>query len=388
MTTLGVSVYPDLQSISEIEEYLALASANGFTRVFSSMWSVEGTKNEILVYFEHFVQIAHRNNMEVDLDVNPDLFEKLGADYDDISVFANLGVDILRMDVPYSMDKNKILINNPFHIKIEFNASISSELFNDQLNELASGKDLLVCHNFYPQPYTGMKWEKYLNINQNLKKAGMKVGVFVSSQNKNTVGVWDAKYGLPTIEKMRDLPLDTQIRTLLAAGNIDTILIGNACASEEEFKNIKEATKEIKADSSNPLIATLLKMGASLDHFQQQKKIRVNLDKNITENEKSILLDFFPHSDVGDSSEWIWRSRFPRFLNKDIPFRKHNQEVFPVGSVVIVNNNYKHYVGEVQIALRPLKNDGIRNLIGTLNEDEMEILKLVNDGDVVIFLQS
>ena len=129
-------------------------------------------------------------------------------------------------------------------------------------------------------------------------------------------------------------------------------------------------------------------MGASLDHFQQQKKIRVNLDKNITENEKSILLDFFPHSDVGDSSEWIWRSRFPRFLNKDIPFRKHNQEVFPVGSVVIVNNNYKHYVGEVQIALRPLKNDGIRNLIGTLNEDEMEILKLVNDGDVVIFLQS
>lgn len=388
MTTLGVSVYPDLQSISEIEEYLALASANGFTRVFSSMWSVEGTKNEILVYFEHFVQIAHRNNMEVDLDVNPDLFEKLGADYDDISVFANLGVDILRMDVPYSMDKNKILINNPFHIKIEFNASISSELFNDQLNELASGKDLLVCHNFYPQPYTGMKWEKYLNINQNLKKAGMKVGVFVSSQNKNTVGVWDAKYGLPTIEKMRDLPLDTQIRTLLAAGNIDTILIGNACASEEEFKNIKEATKEIKADSSNPLIATLLKMGASLDHFQQQKKIRVNLDKNITENEKSILLDFFPHSDVGDSSEWIWRSRFPRFLNKDIPFRKHNQEVFPVGSVVIVNNNYKHYAGEVQIALRPLKNDGIRNLIGTLNEDEMEILKLVNDGDVVIFLQS
>lgn len=388
MTTLGVSVYPDLQSISEIEEYLALASANGFTRVFSSMWSVEGTKNEILAYFEHFVQIAHRNNMEVDLDVNPDLFEKLGADYDDISVFANLGVDILRMDVPYSMDKNKILINNPFHIKIEFNASISSELFNDQLNELASGKDLLVCHNFYPQPYTGMKWEKYLNINQSLKKAGMKVGVFVSSQNKNTVGVWDAKYGLPTIEKMRDLPLDTQIRTLLAAGNIDTILIGNACASEEEFKNIKEATKEIKADSSNPLITTLLKMGASLDRFQQQKKIRVNLDKNITENEKSILLDFFPHSDVGDSSEWIWRSRFSRFLNKDIPFRKHNQEVFPVGSVVIVNNNYKHYAGEVQIALRPLKNDGIRNLIGTLNEDEMEILKLANDGDVVIFLQS
>lgn len=387
MINLGISVYPDIQDFEEIRSYIKLASGYGFTRVFSSMWSIDGTREEILSYFSEFIKVAHTNGMEVDLDVNPELFKKLGADYDDIRIFDELGADILRMDIPYSSDKNKVLINNPYGIKIEFNASIVKDQFVESLKELGNDRKVLTCHNFYPQRYTGMKWDKYLEANRKLKEGNLETGVFVTSQNKDTVGVWDAKDGLCSVEKMRDLPLDVQVRTLMAAGNIDTILIGNACASEEELKLLSETIKDVEPNENQPIVKMMLSMGATKERFYPQKKIRVTLDSDISETEKDILFRFFPHYDVGDSSEWIWRSRMPRFLKKDIPYRKFQGEEFNPGDVLIVNNNYKHYAGEIQIALLPLRNDGIRNKIGTLIKEEQDILKLVNDGDVVVFLQ-
>lgn len=388
MLKLGISVYPDIQSFDEIRNYIELAGRYGFTRVFSSMWSVEGTKEEILDYFRQFIQVSHENHMEVDLDVNPDLFEKLGASYDDVSVFADLGVDILRMDMAYDIEKSVILINNPYDILIEFNASVVSEGYIDALRKAGAGdKRILACHNFYPQRYTGMKWKTYLDNNAALKKDGVEVAAFITSQNENTCGVWGAICGLPTVERMRDLPLDVQIRTMMAAGNIDSLLIGNACASEEELRSAPEILKEIEADDRNPIVAMMMKMGANKEMFYPQKKIRVSLDEKITDTEKEILLGFFPHSDVGDSSEWIWRSRMPRFLRKQVPARKEECEYFEPGTVLMVNDNYDHYAGEVQIALLPLVNDGTRNRIGRLEDEEMEILKLVKDREVVVFLE-
>ncbi len=49
---LGVSVYPEQVSMEEIDAYLALASKYGFKKVFTSMFSVEGTKEEVFAYFK------------------------------------------------------------------------------------------------------------------------------------------------------------------------------------------------------------------------------------------------------------------------------------------------------------------------------------------------
>ncbi|MBR0137667.1 MAG: DUF871 family protein, partial [Erysipelotrichaceae bacterium] len=209
---------------------------------------------------------------------------------------------------------------------------------------------------------------------------------FVSSQNENTIGVWDAREGLCTVERMRDLPLEQQIRMMIAAGDIDTLIIGNACANEEEFREVREAVKEHVPDLNNPVIQMIMSMGVSTDREYVQKKIRVRPAEDITNAERDILFGFFPHTDVGDSSEWIWRSRIPRFLKKRIPARPYQGKEFPVGSVLMVNDNYSHYAGEVQIAMLPIINDGIRNLIGTISGTEMEILKLVRDMEIVIFL--
>lgn len=383
MPKLGVSVYPDLSPLSEIEEYLKLAGKYGARRVFSSMFSVEGTPEEILDYFRRMNSIAHENGMEVSLDVNTEFLEKIGVSPTDISRFHEIGCDIIRMDGCYGDERDIELINNPYGIKIEFNASAVPELIQDLLKKGANPERLLACHNFYPQPYTGMKWGKFQDVNQKIKDIhDIPIGAFISSNAEGTNGVWDAQYGLPTVERMRDYPADLQARLLLATGNVDDIFFGNYYADEQELKDVSEVLKPRDLE-----VPPALEIYAPQAAERPQRILKIKLDPEISEAERQSLFAFMPHTDMGDASEWIWRSRLPRMVYKDTAFtpRKAEKEMFEPGDVLIVNDNYKHYAGEVQIALLPMKNDGLRNLVGHIEGPEMDMLELIKPYDVVFF---
>ena len=45
---LGVSLYPEQEVLEEIDAYLKMASSYGFKKVFTSMFSVSGTKEEVI----------------------------------------------------------------------------------------------------------------------------------------------------------------------------------------------------------------------------------------------------------------------------------------------------------------------------------------------------
>lgn len=389
---LGISVYPDLMPLEKIESYFELASRYGVSKVFSSMFSVEGTKEEVLDYFKKLIVAAHKNKLKVSLDVNPMCFEKMGAKPDDLSVFKSIDVDFLRMDLSYGPENDAKLVRNPYGITIEFNNS--PQIVKGLIENGIDPKDFLVCHNFYPQRYTAMKWNKFVNKNKELKACSrdVRIGAFISSTAPNTHGVWDAICGLPTVEKLRMLPIDLQARMLLATGDVDDILIGNAFASEDEFKKLQEVLKENEKLSKDldPTLKMLVDHGIiSLD--KPVKKLRVTLDEEITEKEKEVLFDFFPHLEMGDSSEWIWRTRISRFKysqpNEILTPRHYDKEMFEVGDVVVVNDNYKHYAGEIQIVKIPIVNDGTRNRIGYLDSDEYQMMELIYDGDLVEFLE-
>lgn len=389
---LGISVYPDLSPLEEIEKYFELAGRYGVSRVFSSMFSVEGTKEEVLEYFRKLIVAAHKNNLKVSLDVNPMCFEKMGAKADDLSVFKSIDVDILRMDLSFGAEEDAKLVRNPHGITIEFNNA--PKIVKGLLAQGIDAKDFYVCHNFYPQRYTAMKWKKFLEKNIELKACAkdLRIGAFISSTAPDTHGVWDAVCGLPTVERLRMLPIDLQARMLLATGNVDDILIGNAYATEEEFKRLQEVMQESEKLNGelDPTLKMLVDHGLiSLD--KQVKRLRVTLDPEVTEKEKEVLFDFFPHLDMGDSSEWIWRTRISRFKyslpTEVLEPRACKDEMFAVGDVVMVNDNYKHYAREIQIVKQPIVNDGTRNRIGHLDEDEYQMMELVYDGDLVEFLE-
>ncbi len=389
MKSLGISIYPDVASVEDIYAYMEKASNAGFKRVFSSMFSVKDNPENVIKMFTDMTTKCHECQMLMSVDVNPELFERLSVKSSDLSLFKKMGIDILRMDMSYGLEGDVEVINNKENIQIEFNASALKASYIKELIEKGAKKEnILVSHNFYPQTYTGMKWDKFLHVSKEFKEAEIRVGAFVSSHAENTHGVWDSIYGLPTVEKMRDLPIDLQVREMLATDLIDEIMIGNAFASDAEFDLINEAIKAVEPDMTYleklPFASFFMKK-----EMPAVKKVKVDLVKEITDVEKEVLLNFFPHIDMGDSSEWIWRNRIPRFFfHGKVPQRKVSQTEFVRGDVVMVNNEYEHYSSEVQVVLCPIKNDGMRNLIGHISDQEMEMFKLIKDLDIVQFLEN
>ena len=58
---LGVSLYPEQETLEEIDAYLKKESTYGFKKVFTSMSSVPVTKEEIIAYFKDFTKIVHND---------------------------------------------------------------------------------------------------------------------------------------------------------------------------------------------------------------------------------------------------------------------------------------------------------------------------------------
>ena len=394
MTRLGISVFPDMRPLSEIQEYVALAARHGFTRVFSSMFSVDGTSEEVLSLFAELNACAHKHGMEVSLDINPECMERLGAMPHDLRVFADIKCDILRMDGAYGQDDNLAMLGNPYGMKIEYNASVLAPEHIEALVKRGASRDqILACHNFYPQRYTGFRWDKYCDVNRRLQAADVRIGAFAASQATGTHGVWDAQCGLPTVERLRDYPAELQARILVAGGATE-VFFGNAYASEEELEAVHEVLTPVEphylSDAHRAMVEEISSyLGSGLD-LMAQKKVRVEQVFDLTSVEKTILFEYFPHVDMGDSSEWIWRSRGPRsfFASETIAPRRYDGEYFAVGDVVMVNDNYKHYAGEVQVVLKPIENDGTRNLVGRISGGELLMFDVIEDGDIVVFIPS
>lgn len=389
MGTLGVSVYPDLRPLNEIRAYLQRAARQGCKRVFSSMFSVEGTNEEIVDYFRAFNAAVHDCGMEVALDVNTGFLRRMGCAPDNIDLFADIACDTIRMDGSFGQEGDLVLCRNPHGIKVELNASAGALKELEYLSGNGIGPDVLsLGHNFYPQRYTGLKWSTFIETNTKLAAYGYPIEAFVSSQEPETHGVWDAVDGLPTVERLRDYPADLQARIMLATPGITDISFGNAYASDEELAAVAAVYAEPRRITDSPIYQTLCEWGEPPAQPEREIMLKVVPDPALTEAERYMLFEMYPQSDYGDSSEWIWRSRSGRLFQRDeIVPRPVEGETFEVGDVVMVNANYHHYMGELQVVRIPIANDGQRNRVGHLAPHEEELLALIPDGASVRFVE-
>ena len=87
---LGVSLYPEQETLEEIDAYLKKHDL-WFKKIFTSMFSVPGTKEEIIAYFKDFTKIVHKYGMIVSGDCNSELFHRLEATETDFRFLKILG---------------------------------------------------------------------------------------------------------------------------------------------------------------------------------------------------------------------------------------------------------------------------------------------------------
>lgn len=350
MRKLGISIYPEQASYEKNLEYLKKAAKYGFKRIFTCFLSATRDGEKLKKEFIPFFKKAHEYGFEISVDTNNEVFEALGVKTDDIALFKDIGVDIIRLDGRFSLKEEVELTNNPYGIKIEFNGSRDGYV-DELIRHGADRKNIIICHNFYPQKFTGLSKKTFDRFNKKWIESGLRNAAFISSNADETFGPWPVYDGLPTLEMHRNLPISTQARHLISCECIDDILIGNSFASDEELKELSEIN----------LRCTTL-------------KIDINID--LSEIENDII---FRHMHMGrdDESEYFIRCSWTRLSvkQKNIPYREYDKEKFTRGDIVIVNENQKHYQGEIEIILKDIPNDGTKNYVGHISRYEEIILE-------------
>lgn len=345
---IGLSIYPDHSDPLMDQDYLKKAAALGYSRLFMSMLEVSEGKETVKKKFSSIIGFAKNLGFETILDISPAVFSDLAISYDDLSFFAELGADGIRLDQGFDGNKEAQLTFNPFGLAIELNMSNDVNYLENILSYQANEPFLYGCHNFYPQRGTGLTDAFFRSCSQRFKKYGLKTAAFITSQSAK-IGPWEVNDGLPTLESCRDLPLALQGKLLFASGLIDTVIIGNAYASDAELKAL-----------------------AAIDRYKLTFGVLVDADAS--EIERRILAET-NHFRRGDSNALVARSTQSRVKYRPIENLPHtNQEPFAYGDIVIGNDTFGQYKNELQIVLTPHQ-DTRKNKVGAISNDELPLLE-------------
>lgn len=360
MKKLGIAIYPQKATLEENLRYLKRANEAGFSRLFLSLLEIDAEKELVLQLFKETIDYAKRLGFFIILDVNPALFSQLSISYEDLIFFENIGVDGIRLDLGFSGSEEAYMTKNPYNLKIEINMSHGTKYVDNIISRAPLHENLIGSHNFYPHKYTGLDYDYFLSCCEHFKKYNLKTSAFVTSQ-KALEGPWPINDKICTIEEHRELPLSTQVKSMIQSGLIDTIIIGNAFASEEEL---------IAAGNA-----------ISSPHLQ----LDVKLHSNLTDLEKDIILNGV-HTYRGEKSPYVIRTKSEsrkRISGISLP-PQNTVDILP-GDVIIDNEQYGQYKGELQIACKQMKNDGRVNVVGAIPDYEQILLRELKPWSTFVF---
>lgn len=351
MHRLGISIYLNNSTTEEIKDYINLASKYGFKRIFTCLISATDKNiEETLREFKEILKVANKNNMEVIADIDPAVFKKLNASIFDLKVFKDMGLSGIRLDMGFSGYEESVMTYNEYGLKIELNISNGTKYVDNIISYKSNVNNIYGCHNFYPHIYTGLSYDNFIFSSKQFKDLGIRTAAFVNSPSAK-FGPWPVSEGLCTLEMHRDLPIEVQAKHLFTTGLIDDVIIANAFASEEELKALSKINMEMLEFS-------------------------VELIDDIRDLDRKILLDEF-HFNRGDSSEYMARSTQSRVKYKGESFPPYNVVDIKRGDILIDTDLYTRYAGELQLALKDMKNTGKTNVVGKVVDDEIFLLDYI-----------
>lgn len=351
---LGISIYPEHQDIDVLKTYITNASKLGYKRIFSSLIEVNDSNVDLmLAKFKDIINFARELGFEFVLDVNPQIFEFLNISFDNLSFFKDLNCSGIRLDDIISAKTIADLTHNEFDLKIEVNCSNSGSVINEILEYEPIRRNLIACHNFYPQRYSGLDFDYFMKVTKFYKDNNIRTAAFVSANEEfATHGPWPINEGICTLEKHRNLPIHAQAKLLFATNLIDDVIIGNACASLEELEKLATTNYDI----------------IELD---------VNFENNVSDVEVEIACNF-KHFRRGDITPIMIRSTMPRVVyEKESIAPINNNKVLNKGDIIICNDLLTRYKGELHLILSELEEDKRKNLVAKVANYDLELLDYI-----------
>ena len=100
----------------------------------------------------------------------------------------------------------------------------------------------------------------------------------------------------------------------------------------------------------------------------------VEMIDDLPEIEKKIMFEEL-HFRRGDVNDFMIRSTQSRVKYKGYDFKTfYVPDMIHRGDIIIESSEYGHYAGELQIALKDMRNSGMSNVVGHIKEEELFIL--------------
>ena len=392
---LGISIYPGLDA--DREKSLTLlqnAAALGYKRVFSSLHIPESNtaalREEALCLFA----FAESLGLEVIADISPLTLKILDIPELTPSRLKELHITTARFD--YGIGPETIA-GFSREMNVQLNAStLRSVQLNALLKANADFSRINGQHNFYPRPHTGLSSETIQRQNALLHRHDISAGVFAASQTGRRGPLYA---GLPTMESLRGIaPCDAA--PILTAIGCDSLIIGDSNPALTELRALADPETLAKADarysrkalppkkewqpdeplplhihvlSDAPFVKELLSRSytnrpdpaADVIRATESRDAAKALDITPERNESKLIIEM--------PKEYAAVFAGPQHLANG-----KKSSLLPVGTVLLDNNNYGRYKGELQILNAPQPMDTRSNVVAQVTKEDVPLLSLIS----------
>lgn len=388
MKEIGISVYPDFDSIEIIKRKLDNAKELGYQRVFTSIQlGVLGFENASIGISEGFkflFDYGKEIGLILHVDINDQMFDIIGATPSNLKPLADLNIPVVRLDSGFTNEEAALMTMNPYGIIIEDNASMLS-FPKDRIETILKQGNInnyYACHNYFPRIDTGLSYDDALAAARLFKNYGVKVGVFIGSLDADKDLNASGK-GVLTIEDQRYLPSHVQAMELFVHHEYDYVIFGDSNPSQDELVAVAKVASngsDLISEEQRALMPKLL-----LDEIKDMYciEIPVWLDSSLDQRTKELLTSIVFIARF-DQSENVVRGTESREV---ILAQPHNCLYRNKYSITIDNSDSNRYEGELQIMLKDLAPACYANVIGMVKPYGQRLVELSKYGKVLYKLK-
>ena len=392
---LGISLYPGLDADREKSLLLLQkAAALGYSRVFSSLHIPESNAASLREDALYLFACAESLGLDVIADISPLTLKILDIPELTPARLKQLHITTARFD--YGIGTETIAaFSREMNVQLNASTARSVEL-HALLKAEADFSRIDGQHNFYPRPHTGLSSETVQRQNALLHRHDIPAGVFAASQTGRRGPLYA---GLPTMESLRGIaPCDAA--PILTAIGCDSLIIGDSNPTLAELEALADPETLAKADARYSRKALPPKkewqpdapLPLHIHVLSEAPFIRSLLSRSYT-NRPDPAADVIRATESRDTAKdiTIVPERNENKLIIEMP--KEYAAVFagpqhlangkkssllPVGTVLLDNNSYGRYKGELQILTAPQPMDPRSNVIAQVKKEDVPLLSLIS----------
>lgn len=343
MPMFGISTY--LQDMEE--DYVKNAAKYGASYIFTSLHIPEEDLSNAPLQIAKLLEYCQIYQMEFVPDVSPVTFEKLNIQHGDFKALKALGIDNIRLD--YGFDDIQLIKTLQQDFKIMLNASTLHRAYlQDCKKQGIDLHNIIVVHNFYPKPDTGLSRIFFKELNTLFQEFDLQVLSFVVGDHLKRFPLY---CGLPTIEAHRDVhpyvACVEQVVSLQSTG----VIIGDSMAQINTLKYIHLFLHE-------HILTIPVHLHEQYTYLYEQD-LRVRKDR----------------------SETCIRLNTPR----SSAIRPCNNGPRKKGYILLINELGQRYCGELQICKQDLAFAVDANMIGYVDPQFIDLLEWITNDYTIRF---